>query len=173
MDFTHQSIEYYSIVATFLAPSVRPRDLLAAIARILGGEEGIERVIEEFHVADDGEVLDNAIVNQLEQAAGPAATGELIDIFLNEMSARVRRMATSAADGDTAALGEDAHALKSSSGTFGACRLQNLAAAIEGACATGNAAVAMELVIQLEGCSGVTREAFVARISRITSITSP
>ena len=113
-------------------------------------------------MADDGDVLDNAIIDRLEQDAGPAATGELIAIFLDEMSTRVERMASAAA-GDTATLAEDAHALRSSAGTFGARRLQHLAAAIEGACKIGNAAVAMETATQLEGCSAITRDAFEAR----------
>ena len=114
-------------------------------------------------MADDGDVLDNAIIDRLEQDAGPAATGDLIAIFLNEMSTRVERMASAAAAGDTATLAEDAHALRSSAGTFGARRLQHLAAAIEGACKIGNAAVAMETTTQLEGCSAITRDAFEAR----------
>lgn len=76
------------------------------------------------------EELDTQALEQFLQDVGPAAR-ELITLFVNETRTRLERMEKTAAASDWQALANDAHALKSSSGTYGLTGLAVAAAELE------------------------------------------
>jgi signal transduction histidine kinase/DNA-binding response OmpR family regulator len=78
-------------------------------------------------------VLDATTLHQLQADTSKDVLTELITTYVGETLERLQRMDMAAPD-DLTTLGREAHALKSSSGTFGAFRLQTLAHAIEIAC---------------------------------------
>ena len=58
----------------------------------------------------------------------------MLDVFLNEARQRLETVTDLVANGDIQGIGDQAHAMKSSAGTFGARRLHFLAKAVETAC---------------------------------------
>ncbi|MFO0996405.1 MAG: PAS domain S-box protein [Alphaproteobacteria bacterium] len=99
-------------------------------------------------------VLDASTLSQLESDTSAEVLSELISTYVAETGERVIRMGTAATAGDLQSLGREAHALKSSSGTFGAARLQAVARAIEMACREGRASEASRLLHDIEALSG-------------------
>ncbi len=79
-------------------------------------------------------ILDATTLKQLEADTSTEILSGLIGTYIGETRERLRRMNDAALARDLEALGREAHALKSSSGTFGAFRLQALSHAIEMAC---------------------------------------
>jgi PAS domain S-box-containing protein len=79
-------------------------------------------------------VLDASALGQLEADTDPTVVQELVKTFIVETVERLERIAQAAATRDIATLEREAHALKSSSGTFGAKALQARAGEIEAAC---------------------------------------
>jgi two-component system sensor histidine kinase/response regulator len=80
---------------------------------------------------DDPGVLDFRTLDQLKEDTSHDAMPEIIGIFVTEVEKRVPAMASHHANADFEALGMEAHALKSSSASFGAPRLAEQAKAIE------------------------------------------
>lgn len=79
---------------------------------------------------------DQSVINQFLEDVGEAARN-LIPLFVNETRARVNRMEQLTNASDWRSLGDEAHALKSSSGTYGLTALALIAAELERACRDG------------------------------------
>ena len=112
----------------------------AAIARG-GTRAGGARIEEPGALVLDGEVL-----RQLERDTNSTIIQDLIGTFVAELAERLQRITAAVRVGDMSAMLHEAHALKSSSGTFGALQLQAQARAIEMACREGRKAEVSELV---------------------------
>ncbi|MEQ9641307.1 MAG: response regulator [Alphaproteobacteria bacterium] len=78
-------------------------------------------------------LLDDATLSQLRHDTGQDAYQRLIASFAAEARSRQARLAAAAAAGDRVAVEHEAHSLKSTSGTYGARKLAQIAAAIEAA----------------------------------------
>jgi len=78
-------------------------------------------------------IVDDSIIAELKEDAGASLVDELISTYMAETDDRLERMGTALQDGRLEDISADAHAMKSSSGTFGAVRLEALAAQIEAA----------------------------------------
>lgn len=145
----------------------------ARLAEILGfllGDEPARKPAEvtEGRQADANEsalpsVVDDAVIAELRQDAGDSLVEELIAAYMAETDDRLARMASALEDGRLEEVGADAHAMKSSSGTFGALRLEALAAQLEAA-STGNDRMrAVELMEKLPSLVSETWAGFTAR----------
>jgi CheY-like chemotaxis protein/PAS domain-containing protein len=88
------------------------------------------------------EFVNDAVLNQLRNDAGPALVSELIAAFMAETDERLVRIAAAIKAGDHEEIAADAHSLKSSSGTFGALPLQALSVRLEAAALEGDATAA-------------------------------
>ncbi|MFN0044098.1 MAG: response regulator [Alphaproteobacteria bacterium] len=91
-------------------------------------------------------VLDGEVLRQLERDTNSVIIQDLIGTFVAELAERLQRITAAVRVGDMSAMLREAHALKSSSGTFGALQLQAQARAIEMACREGREAEVPELV---------------------------
>ncbi len=111
----------------------------------------------------DGDLLDEGTLVQLAHDAGAEAVGDLLATFLKEMEDRVGEMVSLAEQGAVEALGRNAHSLKSSSGSFGARRMQEVAAAIEQACSEGRNSEACALTATLPQLSTASKAALSSR----------
>ena len=107
-------------------------------------------------------MLDMAIVGRLVADLDPATAVSLVAGFVDEMIARTERIARAAADGDTAALQHEAHALKSSAGTYGAHRVAAVAQEIETLCRGGDPVAMTRLANTLPLLARQAAEAFAA-----------
>lgn len=86
------------------------------------------------------DVLDLDCLAQMIAALDAETAVVLVDGFVEEMLARADRIGAAAAAGDGEALAREAHALKSSAGTYGAREVNGLAAAIERGAKAGDGA---------------------------------
>ncbi len=109
-------------------------------------------------------VLDEAVLKQLEADTTLEIMHDLVRTYIAESADRLKRMAAAAAQGDITTLGREAHALKSSSGTFGAVKLQEQARALELACRAGDAAKALELAKPIQAMALEASRALATRI---------
>jgi CheY-like chemotaxis protein/PAS domain-containing protein len=96
--------------------------------------------------AADATLADIATLEQLRNDAGPALVSEIIASFMTETSERLLRMQAAMKSEDLTSIADEAHAMKSSSGTFGALRLQSLVERLESAATVNDASLASELL---------------------------
>ena len=83
--------------------------------------------------------MSDDVLQQLRNDAGPLVN-ELIVAYMNETNERLVRIAAALEAGNLEEIAADAHAMKSSSGTFGALSLQALSARLEAAAREDDAA---------------------------------
>jgi CheY-like chemotaxis protein/HPt (histidine-containing phosphotransfer) domain-containing protein/PAS domain-containing protein len=121
-------------------------------------QTGGDGVPEGAHAgAADATLADNTTLEQLRDDAGPALVSELIASFMTETDERLLRMQTAMQSGDLDSVAAEAHAMKSSSGTFGALRLQLLVERLEAAANVNDASLASEL---LDGLPSLVAESW-------------
>ena len=108
-------------------------------------------------------VLDMETFRRLESDTSSEILHNLIRTFITETADRLRRMSEAAVQPDIRVLGEEAHALKSSSGAFGARQLQEQATALEIACRTGRVEDALNILRPIHGMALEASRALISR----------
>ena len=93
--------------------------------------------------------LDKTILEILAEQTTPEVIPELIEAYLEDTAQRVTLIQEAATNGNIVQIGHHAHALKSSSGAYGAMQVCAIAKAIEHACKAGKNAQALSLAAQL------------------------
>ena len=92
------------------------------------------------------DVLDAAVVAELRRAqdafGNPAFIRQLVELFLSNTPGKMDRIRQALAAGDAEAIGQAAHALRSSCGMLGAAQLAGAFARMEEAAARGDLAAA-------------------------------
>lgn len=81
--------------------------------------------------AEQLDLLSNGVLDQLVADTSPETLPMMISVFINEMKKRLQAIDNAVAALDEAEIREQAHALKSCSGTFGGLRLQDAARQLE------------------------------------------
>jgi len=125
-------------MSDYLPKPVNPTDLTAAIAkwsskpeRADGDQDGASR---DRSSIDELPVLDQAVMDNLTTGLGDEMMTGLIKQCVNDLRASLVRIIELGIDEDFGAMVRLAHDLKSSSGGFGAVRLQRCAQELEVAC---------------------------------------
>jgi HPt (histidine-containing phosphotransfer) domain-containing protein len=85
-------------------------------------------------------LVDERVLRQLGRDVSAEVLPDILGIYLDETAERIPRMLRQHGESDLGSLGDEAHALKSSSGSFGALRLQAAAREIELAAKAGDGA---------------------------------
>ncbi|WP_458527021.1 PAS domain S-box protein [Onishia taeanensis] len=116
---------------------------------------------------DTSPCLEAAVLDQLVEDTSAEALVPMLDMFLDELDTRREAIGSivssaSSVDDPLAELREQAHALKSCCGTFGARRLQAIAQAMEAAAMTHDEAAVRALADSLLGEIPSSREVFAA-----------
>lgn len=96
---------------------------------------------DEFS-AKERRPLDEKIFGQLRSKIGLESLRQLYEMTLDDVRARVGRIATAARNGDQPTVRHEAHTIKGSCGMVGALELQALAAATEGGSPVDTSALA-------------------------------
>ena len=112
----------------------KPMDLtalLAAVSDILENRPRRSRAAVEEPNPAGPTLIDHTTLQELRAAVGPGRLPRLIGVFADETRARVARLI---ATDDVAVIEEEAHALISAAGTFGAAALRSIASSLEAAC---------------------------------------
>lgn len=84
------------------------------------------------------EPFDVAAIDKIAETVVPTTVRLLVQLFLDELAERRPRIGEAIAIRDMPALARQAHALKSSAGTYGAGRLRQLSLAADRACQAGD-----------------------------------
>ena len=147
----------------FISKPVDRNMLAAAIGRLIGDADAAAAGDSTGPESALDMLIDDEVLNQLRIDAGPDLTNDFVAAYMLETDDRLKRMAESAAKGDLAAVAGDAHAMKSSSGTFGARRLHRVATTIESAAESGDTGETVELISGLAALVLETWRAFARR----------
>ncbi len=121
----------------YITKPVERVEILAAIGRCLDGRAAVARPAVLRASLPDGDLLDLDMLRQLGADTSPDVVPDLLARFADEVRDRADRIAAAAAAEDKELLAHEAHALKSSSRTFGALALFERAKAIEWDCRDG------------------------------------
>jgi len=105
--------------------------------------------IEEDNSMMPKDVINMAILDELEITVGADNLAELLEQHISDARERMEKMRFSARKGDVNSLGQESHNLKSTSGSFGAKRVQLLAQEIETASKNQRQDKAFDLVPKL------------------------
>jgi len=142
----------------YLSKPVRQLDLAAALSRWAGGDDDAtvtdgSRRAAATAVEPDSGVLDPDHVAQLRtiaQQSDPGLLSELAELFGRDTPIRLRRLHSALEQGDAAALGEVAHALKGTVTGLGATQAIAICARLESAARSGDLDAARALVAESE-----------------------
>jgi CheY-like chemotaxis protein/HPt (histidine-containing phosphotransfer) domain-containing protein len=116
----------------FITKPIQPNRLLTQLAQWLDPEQAVSKVDEELNAHYQSiEVLDDEQLSKMESETSTELMVEVIGIFLEEMQAHLDALKAVGDRIDSSALVSEAHAIKSSSGTFGALRLYESARRVE------------------------------------------
>ena len=145
--------KYLAVGMTDYVPKpINPDELMAAIARCCPSaeahpEHGSEPSTSNDDTADLGEaVLDQDVLGTLCDSIGEQSMSELIEQSVEGMRANLAQLIALGDSQDLATIKRQAHDLKSTSGGFGAARLQRLVAKLDLACKEGRNADAQRLL---------------------------
>jgi PAS domain S-box-containing protein len=144
--------------------------LRSLITRIDGEEQAMTEAQDETAGAPRWptgplEAVDEETLAEVLAQLGAESTAVLLQTLLRDGAARVQQMEAQAAEAAYAALGANAHALKSSTGTFGLTVLSTHARQIELLCRAGRGPEAVAGVPMLAGALRAGVEALAARIA--------
>ncbi len=112
--------------------------------------------------AVDPEVI--AELRELQNQGSPGLLGELIKIFLREVSTQLSVMEQAVEEGDAKAVRRVAHTLKGSSGNMGAKKMKALSGHLQGVGVSGDLSHALQLIHQLKEEFGEVRQALKAEL---------
>jgi PAS domain S-box-containing protein len=116
----------------YITKPVAKADLLEIVSKWLKAEPCPDAA--EAFDGEAAELVDEDALARLGQDTSPQAVPAMLDVFLKETRERLETVTDLLASGDIQGIGDQAHAMKSSAGTFGARRLHLLAKAVETAC---------------------------------------
>ncbi|MDX2315183.1 MAG: ATP-binding protein [Gammaproteobacteria bacterium] len=102
------------------------------------------------------EILELAALHTLVADTNPETAKQAVGMFLVELRARLTRLSAAAATLNYELLKKEAHAIKGSSGMFGARKLARMAVELEEACRTGKSADIDSLVSGMEHLGVIT-----------------
>jgi CheY-like chemotaxis protein len=130
-----------------LAKPVDRAALVGAVAALMERKPRRPRAAEPPAEPGPGHaLLGRATLEELRAAVGPGRLPDLVGIFAGETLARLRRLATRP---PLPLVEEEAHALQSAAGTFGAAKLREAATALESAAAQGHGAAVEAMLAAL------------------------
>ncbi len=94
-------------------------------------------------MAEEGVPFDVAAIDKIAETVMPATVASLVTLFLEELADRRSLVCTAIRRRDLSTLLREAHALKSSAGTYGAPRLRQVCLTLERACQQGDRQLAL------------------------------
>jgi signal transduction histidine kinase/DNA-binding response OmpR family regulator len=151
----------------YLPKPIEPERLKRTMLRWIRRGPAEATVEAEAGAVDpEAPVLDTVVLEQLEASIGRPSLNELVQLYLGTTIERLEALDAALAAGDLAALGHEAHDLKSTSGNLGASRLYAQARALETALREGRTADVKALAAPVRAQFEAARGAFLARYTR-------
>ena len=133
------------------------RDHLATIVQRWAGARVTPAPLAPVEDAADGDaVIDRAVIRGLVERLGAAKTGELVDLYVEDLKGRMGRVRAAGAARDLETLKREVHDLRSTSGSLGLSRLFALGEQMQNACTSGRADEAFRLAAEVPDASAAT-----------------
>jgi two-component system sensor histidine kinase/response regulator len=131
----------------YLTKPIVRAELMQAVQRwLLPGSTGEPDAPPADTAPRAAALLDETVLSDLTEAVSKEMLPQLITTFVAEVQRRLAGIESAVAAADTGRVGEEAHAMKGSAGTFGGARLEAEALAVEKAGKAGNLEqISMEL----------------------------
>lgn len=154
----------------FLTKPIERKILLRTIAQWVSQTpsqltQHSEQVVTNEDIIDNGLVLfDQRVIDQLIEDTNQNAASKMLHVFFKECAQRLTLINEAVNMNDIDALGLSAHALKSSSKTFGALHLSSIAEQIEHDCKANELENMTELVSQLNSAVDETKNTICAEL---------
>ena len=140
-------------ITDYVAKPISQDELFAAIERCCGGAgETAERPGTSpggQDPLDQAVILDAQVLDSLSAKIGAAKMAELVELYVEEITARLAQLRSLKGGSDLAAVKIEAHSLKGTAGGFGAMRLQQTAEALDIACREGRDADTRSLLDEI------------------------
>ena len=115
----------------------------------------------------DSQLMDIGVLVRMEQETSRELVKEIIGIFVRETGEHLAALAKAGEAADQPAVVTEAHAIKSSAGTFGALRLQDVSGSVEVLGRQGNLAEAIAAIEVVEKVAEKTMQLYSSRISAV------
>jgi len=128
----------------YVSKPVDKNNLLKAIARALDARPNKKDSLPVM-MDESLSLLFEEALERLAMDTSPEEVPAMVEIFLNESSLRIGRIRDGLQSMELESLCDEVHTIKSIAGTFGALRLQSVAAAMEQACREGEHEKAQQL----------------------------
>lgn len=170
----------------FMAKPISADRLLERVARWAGPKHGttppvLKTVAEDAErqkteVADSGlpdderqdnQLMDIGVLVCMEQETSRDLMNEIISIFIRETGEHLAALGKAGEAADATAIVAEAHAIKSSAGTFGALRLQDVSSTVEVLGRQGNQAEAIAAIEAVEEVAKKTIQLYSSRFSAV------
>jgi HPt (histidine-containing phosphotransfer) domain-containing protein len=116
-------------------------------------------------MARQPELLDEAVIADLEETLDGDVLAELLDLYFAQTAGHVAALTSAIDHGESVAASQMAHTLKGGSGALGAAHVAGIAGAIEETARAGDMTGAGELLDRLASGLDATRTAFSGRMS--------
>jgi HPt (histidine-containing phosphotransfer) domain-containing protein len=143
----------------FISKPIDPEAFLGVVARFMGAELwGDDQSVEDAAPAQLMDI-DEAKLDSLARILPAERLHKIIDSYLSDTRDRLDHMAVLLETMDFPTTAREAHDLKAASGTFGAQRVQALAAQLERACQCCDDAEAPRLVDEIRRASAIAIDA--------------
>ena len=142
----------------YICKPVQPKVLVARLAAIAAAKSA-PVMPAASPIAENAPLLDERNLTDLLDVVLTEQTVGFVEVFLQDATDRLSRIANASAIGDLDDCRRAAHSLISMAGTFGASQMSALARRLEAACKSANAAEAALLAERLQSCGVETAAA--------------
>lgn len=143
----------------FIEKPINKASVYAVLSRWLDHVEvDVQAIQNEKHQQSErGELLDVNVLRQLAEDTSQEMVPGMIKIFIKETCRRLEHVRLACMSNDADIIEDESHVLKSSSGTYGALRLQEIASAAHTACRDGRKEDAMSFAKSMlaTGCQSL------------------
>jgi signal transduction histidine kinase/CheY-like chemotaxis protein len=150
----------------FVTKPIDPDAFLAVVSRFMGGELWLDEEAPACESSHDVPDVNPTKLDALAAVLPAARIDEMLSVYLANSRSRLDRMQSLADGQDYAGIAREAHDLKSTSGTFGATRVQMLTEQLERACQAEDDAEVPRLLGEIASAWANVREAFEKRLSQ-------
>jgi two-component system sensor histidine kinase/response regulator len=153
---------------SYLAKPLSKDALLALVARSVDSAKATAPLSEARRAGDMVEILNEAVISELEALDGDVLT-TLLALYFDQAASHISELTGAIQRGDAPTVVEMAHKLKGGSLTLGAVRVSRLASELEATARGGDLTDAEDLLGNLRSALGKTTAAFAGRTAEPTT----
>jgi signal transduction histidine kinase/DNA-binding response OmpR family regulator len=154
-----------------ISKPIEAEAFLRTVKRFVSGGEGTTSATNFAELMEPPDI-DESHLDGLARMLPASRFTHMLDVYLEGARQRMERITHQAIDQDLAAIALEAHDLKSTSGNFGARRLQHLAEQLETASKAADATAVMRLLPAIQQASKTASEILSRRSASVKAATN-